>query len=393
MITTLISSFVTGGVVALITWFISLKTIEGSNKKTIGTAEERAKEIVENAQLKADTIYKEAEISAKESALQLKKDMENEVKEQRNEVQQYEKRVILEMAAALKKNDAEIADTWFRRLQKDYEEYKNDIEYQDNVTNSTVGEMGTMFESELPKLFVKNKRAVGEITRLIKEDANIKSQLQFFEAMKNYDGVADAKEYIKESVELASKNINLNTLKESNDKFAKLIIKYGVKGEDEINESKSAFFNAGTYLLTHKKKLNNLSQISANRNIVESYINDHKKTIQEDRINIKKLTEDFDKKMAMLNEDERALVNDIINSGSSVAEKRQIRFFNDLKEKCLDKINRMITESSDEDREGLESIKEEIASMQYCKETIIKDTAKLLEVGAVLSDNDNKKFF
>ena len=217
--------------------------------------------------------------------------------------------------------------------------------------------------------------------------------MQFFEAMKNYDGVADAKEYIKESVELASKNINLNTLKESNDKFAKLIIKYGVKGEDEINESKSAFFNAGTYLLTHKKKLNNLSQISANRNIVESYINDHKKTIQEDRINIKKLTEDFDKKMAMLNEDERALVNDIINSGSSVAEKRQIRFFNDLKEKCLDKINRMITESSDEDKEGLESIKEEIASMQYCKETIIKDTAKLLEVGAVLSDNDNKKFF
>ena len=296
------------------------------------------------------------------------------------------------LAAALKKNDAEIADTWFRRLQKDYEEYKNDIEYQDNVTNSTVGEMGTMFESELPKLFVKNKRAVGEITRLIKEDANIKSQLQFFEAMKNYDGVADAKEYIKESVELASKNINFNTLKESNKKFANLIIKYGIKGDDIINESKNAFFNAGTYLLTHKKKLNNLSQISANRNIVESYINDHKKTIQEDRVNIKKITEDFDKKMAMLNEDERALVNDIINSRSSVAEKRQIKFFNDLKEKCLDKINKMITESSDEDKEGLDSIKEEIASMQYCKESIIKDTAKLLEVGAVLSDNDNKKF-
>ena len=106
MITTLISSFVTGGVVALITWFISLKTIEGSNKKTIGTAEERAKEIVENAQLKADTIYKEAEISAKESALQLKKDMENEVKEQRNEVQQYEKRVIAKEEAIDKKFDA-----------------------------------------------------------------------------------------------------------------------------------------------------------------------------------------------------------------------------------------------------------------------------------------------
>lgn len=106
MITTIISSLITGGVVALLTWFISLKTIEGTHKKTIGSAEERAKEIVENAQLKADTIYKEAEISAKESALQMKKDMENEVKEQRNEVQQYEKRVIAKEEAIDKKFDA-----------------------------------------------------------------------------------------------------------------------------------------------------------------------------------------------------------------------------------------------------------------------------------------------
>ena len=106
MIATIISSFVTGGVVALITWFISVKAIDSSNKKTIGSAEARAKEIVENAQLKADTLYKEAEISAKESALQHKKEMENEVKEQRNEVQQYEKRVIAKEEAIDKKFDA-----------------------------------------------------------------------------------------------------------------------------------------------------------------------------------------------------------------------------------------------------------------------------------------------
>ena len=105
MIITIVSSLITGGVVALFTWFISLKTIESTNKKTIGTAEDRAKEIVENAQLKADTVYKEAEISAKEAAIQLKKEMENEVKEQRNEVQQYEKRVIAKEEAIDKKSE------------------------------------------------------------------------------------------------------------------------------------------------------------------------------------------------------------------------------------------------------------------------------------------------
>jgi hypothetical protein len=52
----------------------------------------------------------------------------------------------------------------------------------------------------------------------------------------------------------------------------------------------------------------------------------------------------------------------------------------------------MINESSEEEKHDLQSIKEEIYSMTYCKESIIKDTAKLLEVGAVLSDNDNKKY-
>ena len=98
------------------------------------------------------------------------------------------------------------------------------------------------------------------------------------------------------------------------------------------------------------------------------------------------MTEDFDKKMSMLNEDERALVNDIINSQSSVAEVRQRKFFNSLKEKCMSKIDSLISESNEDDKLGLQSIKEEISKMEYCKESIIKDTAKLLEVGAVLSD-------
>lgn len=98
--------------------------------------------------------------------------------------------------------------------------------------------------------------------------------------MKNYDGLSDAKDYIKESIDLASRGINMSTLKESNKKLASLIIKHNIKPNDVIDEDKEAFFEAGTYLLTHRKKLNNLSQISANRNIVENYINAHKRILK-----------------------------------------------------------------------------------------------------------------
>lgn len=291
------------------------------------------------------------------------------------------------LSSALRKNDIEIADTWFNRIKNDYEKYKSEMDYKDSTYKATAGALGTMFESVLPTLFVNNKRAVGEIIKLIKEDSNIKSQLQFFETMKNYDGLSDAKDYIKESIDLASRGINMSTLKESNKKLASLIIKHNIKPNDVIDEDKEAFFEAGTYLLTHRKKLNNLSQISANRNIVENYINAHKKDIgKEDTNIIKQTTENFDKKLGMLTEAERSLVMDIINSKSSIAEQRQRKFFDSLKEKCISKLNKMINESSDENKDGLLAIKEEITSMQYCKETIVKDTAKLLEVGSVLSD-------
>lgn len=295
-------------------------------------------------------------------------------------------------ASAMKKGDTEVADIMQQRANEAYKQYKDEADYETSIANSTAAELGSMFESVLPTLFVKNKKAVGDILKLIKEDSNIKAQLQFFEAMKNYDGSIDAKEYINESLNLASKNINPKTLKESNKKLGELMLSHNVRPDELISENKENFFNAGTYLLTHKKNLNNLSELAKQRAIVENYIVANKKEIDENKISIKKITEDFDKKMAMLSEEEKSLVQDIINSNSSIAEKRQMKFFNDLKEKCLDKINKMINESSEEEKYGLQSIKEEISSMAYCKESIIKDTAKLLEIGAVLSDNDNKKY-
>ena len=91
---TIISSIITGAVVALITWLITSKSIERNNNIKIGNANDKAKEIIEIAEKEAESLKKEAAITAKEETLQLKNQLEGEIKEQRNEVQQYEKRII-----------------------------------------------------------------------------------------------------------------------------------------------------------------------------------------------------------------------------------------------------------------------------------------------------------
>lgn len=290
--------------------------------------------------------------------------------------------------AALKKGDTEVADIMQKRANDAYSKYKDEMKYKNDTINATAGELGSMFESALPVLFIKNKKAVGDVIRLIKEDNNLKCQLQFFEAMKNYDGSVNAKDYINESLNLISKNIDLKTLKESNKKLGRMLVSYNIRPDMEmkLDENKNDYLMAASYLLSHKKTINNLSTMSKKATIVENYINNHKKTIEEDKINLKKLTEDFDKKMSMLNEDEKAFINDIINVRSGVAEQRQRKFFNSLKEKCINKIDSLISESNDDDKEGLKQIREEIQNIQFCKESLVKDTAKLLEIGSVLSD-------
>ena len=89
-----VTFFVTLVIVAPITWVVSSKAINKSNDEKIGNANERAREIIDEA-LKADeTKKKEALLEVKEESLKTKNELEKETKERRAEIQKYEKRVL-----------------------------------------------------------------------------------------------------------------------------------------------------------------------------------------------------------------------------------------------------------------------------------------------------------
>lgn len=294
-------------------------------------------------------------------------------------------------ADAIKNDDISSAEKFMQEMEDAFERYKEACDFQDNMINAKFATINTTLESVMPKLMVKNKKALKECVKLIKEDKNLLAQFKFCNSLKKFNCDTDAKDYIKESLELVSKDINYKTLKESNKKFAKLLIKYNIKPSEELNESDLNFAKNCDYLLTHKKSLNNLTEFTNNLKKASDYIVENRK-MNENKVDVLSMAEQVEKKINSLNEAEQALVKDIMMANSTVAESRREKLFNKIKNECIEKINKMISENEGDEKERLLNLKETIMLKEYDKSNIVGDIAKLLEIGAVLSDNDHDKF-
>ena len=89
-------------VTALVTANVRKNTIE----KKVGNAEEKAREIIDDALKVAERSKREALLEAKEESLKTKNELEKETKERRAELQRYERRVLAKEEALDKKSDA-----------------------------------------------------------------------------------------------------------------------------------------------------------------------------------------------------------------------------------------------------------------------------------------------
>ena len=81
-------------IVAVITWFVATNYRQKTYETKIGSAEERSREIIDEALKVAETKKREALLEAKEESLKTKNELEKETKERRAELQRYERRVL-----------------------------------------------------------------------------------------------------------------------------------------------------------------------------------------------------------------------------------------------------------------------------------------------------------
>ena len=102
----IIAVAVTAVVVAVIAWLFATSYQKKVYADKIGTAEEKSREIIDEALKVAETKKREALLEAKEESLKTKNELEREIRERRNELSRMEKRAMNKEEALDRKADA-----------------------------------------------------------------------------------------------------------------------------------------------------------------------------------------------------------------------------------------------------------------------------------------------
>lgn len=98
-------ALITFVIVASITWVAATAYHKKSYESKVGSAEEKSREIIDEALKVAETKKREALLEAKEESLKTKNELEKETKERRAELQRYERRVLSKEENVEKKAD------------------------------------------------------------------------------------------------------------------------------------------------------------------------------------------------------------------------------------------------------------------------------------------------
>lgn len=173
-------------ITALISKSTSIKDYKNSEAEKLGNAEDKARQIIDEAVKSAETKKREALLEAKEEALKNKNEIERESKERRAEIQRYEKRVLSKEEALDKKADTlekkesklNAKDAELDRLKEELETIKNSHLRELEKISGLTTEQAKEYLLKSVEEDVKHETAVlvKEMERKAKEEADKKAK-------------------------------------------------------------------------------------------------------------------------------------------------------------------------------------------------------------------------
>lgn len=126
-------------VTAVIAWNMAISSRIKNYESKVGSAEEKARGIIDQALKTAETKKKEALLEAKEESIKTKNEMEKEVRERRLEVQKYERRVLSKEETLDRKTEA-------------LEKRESRLTAKENELDRLREEIGSVHEREMAEL-------------------------------------------------------------------------------------------------------------------------------------------------------------------------------------------------------------------------------------------------
>ena len=294
------------------------------------------------------------------------------------------------MSEALKKDDYKAYEYVKNMLDEAVEDRKHEQKLMNEMNTTNFGVLNHIFESELPTLIKTNKKAVKKVINTIKEDKNLKSEFNFYNVIKEqYNGKIadslDSKTALDHIAKIVCEEIDTNTIKASNKKLRNVMIECGIKPSDFVDEDSMKLYENGNVILTNKRTTSNALNLVESYNEVCNWMDAHKEDKKAGK-DADELIREFEEKLKdTLTESEISFVQQITDWRSPIAEQRKEKLFNKFKNECLDKINDMLKEDSD--NVELKGLSDQLNEMKFDKNNIVKDIAKLLEIRDILMDD------
>ena len=288
-------------------------------------------------------------------------------------------------AKLLSDGKIEKADEIKAKIDSIYMKFRNEqVEKKMYNESTNFGIANHIFDQKMPELFKKNRKAMKEFVQTVRSDKNLVAEAMFYKAMRDYDGSVESDKYVNECLDLATRRIDFNTVNESNRKIADVMKKYGIMSDGLISEERKQMYECCDYLLTNKKKLSNVVQMNERTKMVKNFLNENKNQKHDEKQpDVDRQLSEFEQKYGnTLSEYEHSIVRDITNESTSNGRKREL--FNMFKEETLDKINAVMTESDNDEKEKLRIVKEEIENIAFSANTLKKDIVKLIEVKEIM---------
>ena len=294
------------------------------------------------------------------------------------------------MKEALERENFEAYDAAKVMLDESIEERKEQKALEDQVNTTNFGILNHIFEERLPELFKNNKKAVRAVIKTIKEDSNLMGEFNYYNVIKQYKGkIAETLEpntIIMKLNEAIVATINKDTVLESNKKLRKVLKENNIMPADFIDEETKKLYESGHNILTKRlKAINNVVVIAESNKNISDYMNKHKNDVIKESVDPDKLIRQYKEKLKdTLTESEMSFVQQITDWRSPIAEQRKEKLFNKFKNECIEKLNSMLKEDSE--NAELKALNSQISEMKFNKDNIVGDIAKLLEIRDILMD-------
>lgn len=275
--------------------------------------------------------------------------------------------------------DRALANKYFDEMNAEEEEL--DALYTES---RNFGIIYQVIESNLHKL-LESKNGVKSLKKIVKAIKENKVLHEQFKAYNNFiptKHVDNVGEYINEAINMSPK-FNKKTVKEANEKLIKLIKAEHLDEMVDIDDDKLDLFESIEYVTMNKKTLVNIDEYVNATNIIKESIeklplNENKgMTIEEYSNEVNKLAEGIGND---LNSAEMKLIKEVSNGNGET-------YFNECKEKTLNKLDEMISKETDmESKSRLSQIFEKINNKTYNKTNAIVDISEMIEIQNTIDD-------